>query len=68
MEAVFEFIRTIAVDGEELLPRDTAQEDVLQQNQFGATLGGPIFAIRRFFFASMKDSVDCGGFLRSQMC
>jgi len=51
---VFEFIRNDAVDARNYFRPAPLSKNVLQQNQFGATLGGPIQKDRTFFFASYE--------------
>ena len=59
---VFEFLRNTALDARNFFSADRAR---FQQNQFGATLGGPIRRNRLFFFADyqgtrMTQGVDTG--------
>ncbi|RXH58303.1 TonB-dependent receptor [Granulicella sibirica] len=51
---VFEFIRNQAVDARNLFRVAPLAKNVLKQNQFGGTVGGPIFKDRTFFFASYE--------------
>jgi len=52
--SVFEFIRNDAVDARNLFRPAPLPKNVLKQNQFGATLGGPIIKNRTFFFTSYE--------------
>ena len=52
--SVFEFIRNDAVDARNYFRVAPLKKNVLKQNQFGATLGGPIFRGKTFFFASYE--------------
>jgi hypothetical protein len=52
--SVFEFIRNDAVDARNYFRAAPLKKNVLKQNQFGATLGGPIFHNKTFFFASYE--------------
>ena len=51
---VFEFVRNTAMDARNYFIAAPNPKQVLKQNQFGATLGGPIFKDRTFFFASYE--------------
>ena len=51
---VFEFIRNDAVDARNYFRPAPLSKNVLKQNQFGATLGGPIVKDKTFFFASYE--------------
>jgi hypothetical protein len=51
---VFEFIRNDAVDARNYFIPAPIKKNVLKQNQFGATLGGPIVKKKTFFFASYE--------------
>jgi outer membrane receptor protein involved in Fe transport len=51
---VFEFIRNTAMDARNFFLVAPVPKQVLKQNQFGATLGGPIFKDRTFFFGSYE--------------
>ena len=51
---VFEFIRNNAVDARNLFRPAPLPKNVLKQNQFGATLGGPVYRDRTFFFVSYE--------------
>ena len=60
--ALFEFLRNTELDARNFFSADRARFD---QNQFGATLGGPIRRDRLFFFADyqgtrMTQGVDTG--------
>jgi hypothetical protein len=50
--AVFEFIRNQALNARDWGSSPTLAKAPLHRNQFGATLGGPIFHDRTFFFGS----------------
>ena len=52
--SVFEFIRNDAVDARNYFRVAPLKKNVLKQNQFGATLGGPIYRNKTFFFASYE--------------
>lgn len=52
--SVFEFIRNQAVDARNLFRPAPLPKNILKQNQFGATLGGPIYKNRTFFFLSYE--------------
>jgi len=51
---VFEFIRNTAVDARNDFRPPPLAKQILKQNQFGATLGGPIVKDRTFFFFSYE--------------
>ncbi len=51
---VFEFFRNTAMDARNYFLVAPAPKQVLKQNQFGATLGGPIVKDRTFFFFSYE--------------
>jgi Carboxypeptidase regulatory-like domain/TonB-dependent Receptor Plug Domain len=51
---VFEFLRNTAMDARNFFLVAPVAKQVLKQNQFGATLGGPIRKDRTFFFASYE--------------
>ncbi|MBS1799881.1 MAG: TonB-dependent receptor [Acidobacteria bacterium] len=52
--SAFEFIRNDAVDARNYFRVAPLKKNVLKQNQFGATLGGPIYRNKTFFFASYE--------------
>ena len=52
--SVFEFIRNDAVDARNYFRPAPLSKNVLKQNQFGATVGGPILKDRTFFFLSYE--------------
>ncbi|MEO6911029.1 MAG: TonB-dependent receptor [Edaphobacter sp.] len=52
--SVFEFIRNQAVDARNYFRAAPLHKNILKQNQFGATLGGPIIKDRTFFFLSYE--------------
>lgn len=52
--SAFEFIRNDAVDARNYFVAAPAKKNVLKQNQFGGTLGGPIYRNKTFFFASYE--------------
>jgi len=52
--SAFEFIRNDAVDARNYYRKAPLKKNALKQNQFGATLGGPIFRNKTFFFASYE--------------
>ena len=51
---LFEFVRNTAMDARNYFLVAPNPQQVLKQNQFGATLGGPIFKNRSFFFVSYE--------------
>ncbi len=51
---VFEFFRNTAMDARNFFLVAPLPKQVLKQNQFGATLGGPIIKDRTFFFLSYE--------------
>jgi outer membrane receptor protein involved in Fe transport len=51
---VFEFFRNTAMDARNFFLVAPAPKQVLKQNQFGATLGGPVIKDRTFFFFSYE--------------
>jgi len=51
---LFEFIRNTALDARNYFLIAPNPKQVLKQNQFGATLGGPIIKDRTFFFVSYE--------------
>jgi len=50
----FEFIRNDAVDARNYFIPAPIKKNILKQNQFGVTLGGPIVKNRTFFFVSYE--------------
>jgi outer membrane receptor protein involved in Fe transport len=52
--SVFEFIRNDAVDARNYFRPAPLSKNILKQNQFGATVGGPIIKDRTFFFLSYE--------------
>ncbi len=52
--SAFEFIRNDAVDARNYFRVAPLKNNVLKQNQFGATLGGPIYRNKTFFFVSYE--------------
>jgi hypothetical protein len=52
--SAFEFLRNDAVDARNYFRVAPLKKNVLKQNQFGATLGGPILRDKTFFFASYE--------------
>jgi hypothetical protein len=52
--SVFEFIRNDAVDARNYFRPAPLKKNALKQNQFGATLGGPILRDKTFFFGSYE--------------
>jgi outer membrane receptor protein involved in Fe transport len=51
---VFEFIRNDAVDARNYFRPAPLSKNILKQNQFGGTVGGPIIKDRTFFFLSYE--------------
>ena len=52
--SAFEFIRNDAVDARNYFRPVSLKKNVLKQNQFGATLGGPVLRDKTFFFLSYE--------------
>ena len=53
--SAYEFLRNEKFDGTNFFAnRSGAKKPTLRQNQYGATLGGPIFRNRTFFFGSFQ--------------
>jgi hypothetical protein len=52
--SVFEFIRNDAVDARNYFRVAPLRKNILRQNQFGATIGGPIRRNKTFFFFSYE--------------
>jgi hypothetical protein len=52
--SAFEFIRNDAVDARNYFRVAPLKKNALKQNQFGATIGGPIFKNKTFFFFSYE--------------
>jgi hypothetical protein len=50
----FEFLRNDAMDARNYFSPNSVPQNVLKQNQYGATLGGPIIRNRTFFFLSYE--------------
>jgi hypothetical protein len=50
----YEFFRNDALDARNFFEFTSAQPHPFERNQFGATLGGPIFQGRTFFFATYE--------------
>ena len=50
----FEFFRNDALDARNFFSNPTARRPILQQNQFGGTVGGPIIRNKAFFFGSYE--------------
>jgi outer membrane receptor protein involved in Fe transport len=51
---VFEFLRNDAMDARNYFSPDSVPQNVLKQNQYGATFGGPIIHDKTFFFLSYE--------------
>ena len=51
---MFEFIRNDAVDARNYFIPAPIPKNILKQNQFGATFGGPIVKKKTFFFVSYE--------------
>jgi hypothetical protein len=51
---VFEFLRNDSLDARNFFANPNAPKPILQQNQFGGTLGGPIVRNRAFLFGSWE--------------
>lgn len=59
---VFEFFRDDSLNANEFFRKRNGQpKGVLEQNQFGGTLGGPLFANRTFFFTSYQGTRQTNG-------
>jgi len=52
--SAFEFIRNDAVDARNYFRNAPLKKNVLRQNQFGGTLGGPVWRDKTFFFLSYE--------------
>jgi len=52
--SAFEFIRNDAVDARNYFRVAPLRKNILRQNQFGATIGGPIYRNKTFFFFSYE--------------
>src|SRR5207248_4049577 len=52
--SAFEFLRNDALDAQNFFNRDPAPKSAFRNNQFGASLGGPIIKDRTFFFAAYE--------------
>ncbi len=50
----FEFLRNDALDARNYFANPAARKPVLQQNQFGGVIGGPVVKNRAFFFGSYE--------------
>ena len=50
----FEFLRNDALDARNYFASPTARKPVLQQNQYGGVIGGPMVKNRAFFFGSYE--------------
>jgi outer membrane receptor protein involved in Fe transport len=51
---LFEFLRNDAFDARNYFSPSPLPQNILKQNQFGGTLGGPIFKDKTFFFLSYE--------------
>src|SRR5712692_5563344 len=52
--AAFEFLRNDAMDARNFFNREPAPKSAFRNNQFGASLGGPIIEDRTFFFGAYE--------------
>jgi carboxypeptidase family protein len=52
--AAFEFLRNDAMDARNFFNREPAPQSAFRNNQFGASLGGPIIEDRTFFFGAYE--------------
>jgi Carboxypeptidase regulatory-like domain len=52
--SVFEFLRNDALDARNFFNRDPNPKSAFRNNQFGASLGGPIITDRTFFFGAYE--------------
>jgi hypothetical protein len=52
--SAFEFLRNDALDARNYFNREPAQKSAFRNNQFGASLGGPIVEDRTFFFGAYE--------------
>ena len=58
---VFEFLRNSALDARNFFATEGTPKPMLQQNQFGGVIGGPIIKNRAFFFGSWeRTTIDRG--------
>src|SRR5262249_35081011 len=59
---LWEFFRNDALNANDFFPNQNSQpRPVLEQNQFGGTIGGPIRRDKTFFFGSYQGSVQTNG-------
>ena len=56
--SVFEFLRNTAMDARPYFEDPTTKEGSFQQNQFGATLGGPILRNKLFWFGDYQGTIS----------
>ncbi len=59
--SLYEFFRNNALDARNYFNPPYQQQDSFHNNQFGASLGGPIIKDRTFFFASYEGQRESGG-------
>src|SRR5882724_3279474 len=52
--SAFEFLRNDALDARNFFNRDPAPKSAFRNNQFGASLGGPVIEDKTFFFAAYE--------------
>jgi Carboxypeptidase regulatory-like domain len=51
---IFEFLRNTDLDAKNYFDAPSTPREIFQQNQFGATIGGPIFRNKLFFFGDYQ--------------
>jgi hypothetical protein len=59
--SAYEFFRNAALDARNYFNPTSQPQDSFHNNQFGGSLGGPIFKDRTFFFASYEGQRESGG-------
>ena len=52
--SAFEFLRNDAMDARNFFNREPAPKSAFRNNQFGASLGGPIIEDKTFFFGAYE--------------
>src|SRR5262249_40706399 len=59
--SIYEFFRNNALDARNYFNPVGQKQDVFHNNQFGASVGGPIIKDKTFFFASYEGQRENGG-------